>query len=87
MFEMYKQLCRAAVGMGAQPGAENLKITQRGEEETHKTKVWVPSGNEHKTGTTQHLVWMWCSGTGFGGEQGSAGLMAGFHDFRGLFQH
>lgn len=23
VFEMYKQLCRAAVGVGAQPGAEN----------------------------------------------------------------
>lgn len=49
---MYKQLCRAAVGWGLSQELRTPKIIQRGEEETHRTKARIPSGNEHKTGAS-----------------------------------
>lgn len=49
MFEVCKQLCRAAEGSSQE--LRTPKTTQRGEEETHTPQVWIPSGNGQQAGT------------------------------------
>lgn len=50
VFEMFKQLCRAALGMGAQPGAEKPQNNPEGKREPTKPKCGFSVGMSTEQG-------------------------------------